>query len=71
MLKLGMYNWGVDTTRLKKDKDKWEVWKLEQMINFGLGGEKLSRKKLKKYWLQLDIDPDKKRYLEYLLWGKR
>ncbi len=66
-----MYNWSVDTTRLEKDQEKWEKWKLEQMINFGLGGEKLSRKKLKKYWPDLDIDSDKKSYLKFLLWGKK
>jgi hypothetical protein len=66
-----MYNWSVNITRLEEDKEKWEKWKIEQMINYGLGGEKLSRKKLKKYWPDLDIDPSKGRYLKFLLWGKK
>ncbi|MBU1130110.1 hypothetical protein KKE45_02200 [Patescibacteria group bacterium] len=63
-----MYNWSTDITRLKKDKRVWEKWKLEQMINFGLNGKKLSKSKLKKYWDELDIDPDKRNYLKFLLW---
>ncbi|MBU4210668.1 hypothetical protein KKC08_00455 [Patescibacteria group bacterium] len=63
-----MYDWSTDTTRLIKDKDAWEKWKLEQMINFGLNGKKLSKLKLKKYWDELDIDPDKRNYLKFLLW---
>jgi len=36
-----MYNWSVDTKQLKKDKKKYTVWRLEQMVNFGLDGKKL------------------------------
>ena len=66
-----MYNWSVDTRRLKKDKKAWEKWQLEQMINFGLRGKKLSRSLLIKHWSKLDIDPQKKKYLRFLLWGKK
>lgn len=45
-----MNNWSVDTARLKKNPDKYDKFILEQMINFGLGGKKLSLKALKKYW---------------------
>ena len=65
-----MYNWSTDTTELKKDSEKYTIWKLEQMVNFGLQGEKLSQKLLKKFWNKLTLDPAKKRYLEFLLWGK-
>ncbi|MBI3990757.1 MAG: hypothetical protein HY350_01270 [Candidatus Omnitrophica bacterium] len=66
-----MYNWSVDERYLKRDKLKYTIWKIEQMINFGLGGEKLNSKELKKYWKNLYLDPVKKRYLEFLLWHKR
>lgn len=66
-----MYNWSVDIKELKKDKEKYAVWQLEQMINFGLQNKKLSRKKLKKYWPELHLDPNKKKYLAFLLWGKQ
>ncbi len=66
-----MYNWNTDTTELKKDKDKYIKWKLEQLINFGLDGEKLSRKELIKYWSLLEIDPESRGYLEFLLWKNK
>lgn len=66
-----MYNWSTDTKRLKRNKEEWEKWQLEQMINFGLNKGKISKSLLIKYWLQLDLDPQKKRFLEFLLWGKK
>lgn len=66
-----MRNWSVDTRELKKDKDRFNVWKLEQMINFGSGGEKISNKDLLKYWDRLYLDSDKKRFIQFLLWGKK
>ncbi len=63
-----MYNWSVDTRRLKKDPQKYEQFVLEQKINYGLGKEKLSQKALKKYWSKLKIDPEKKAYLKEILW---
>ena len=65
------YNWSVDLRRLKKDKEAWQRWRLEQMINFGLRGSKLSRRLLVKHWSRLNLDPAKKRYLRFLVWGKR
>ncbi len=62
-----MYNWSVDTKILKKYPEKYRIWKLEQMINFGLGKEKISKKDLKKYFEKLYIDPSKKKYLKFLL----
>lgn len=65
-----MYNWSVDTKILKKFPEKFRIWKLEQMINFGLGEEKINKKDLEKYFGQLHVDPQKKRYLEFLLSSK-
>ena len=62
-----MYNWSVDVNHLKKFPDKYTIWRLEQLINFGLGKEKISEKELKKHFKKLNIDPDKKRYLKFLL----
>ncbi len=66
-----VYNWSVDLKELKKDKEKYTIWKLEQMINYGLDGEKLDEKLVRKYWKKLYLDPLKKRYLEFLLWPKK
>jgi len=62
-----MYNWSVDEKELKKDKEKYAIWKLEQMVNFGLGGKKLKITELKKYWNKLKIDSARKRLLQILL----
>ena len=66
-----MYNWSVDIKQLKKHPQKYAIWKLEQMVNFGLGGEKINKNQLKKYWNFLKLDPKKKKYLEFLLWPNR
>jgi hypothetical protein len=67
---IAMYNWSTDTKELKKNKKKYAIWRLEQLVNFGLGQEKLSKKDLKKNWSDLDLDAAKKKYLKILLWPK-
>lgn len=66
-----MKNWSTDTTELMKDPVAYDVWRLQQLINFGLDGEKLSRDKLMKYWDRLEVDPESKAYLEFLLWPRQ
>lgn len=62
-----MKNWNTDVVNLKKDPEKYAIWRLEQLINFGLDDEKISEKELKKYWDKLDIDPAKKAFLKLLM----
>ncbi len=62
-----MYNWSVDIEELKKDKEKYAIWRLEQVVNFGSDGQRLSSRELKKYWSKLRLDPRKKRYLAMIL----
>ncbi len=66
-----MYNWSTDTTELKKDQKNYTVWRIEQMVNFGLGGEKLKIEELKENWSKLKLDPLKKNFLKLLLWPKK
>lgn len=66
-----MYNWNVDIKELRKDKKQYTIWKIEQMVNFGLGGGKLNRREVKKYWNQLYLDPKKKEFLRMLLWPRK
>jgi hypothetical protein len=66
-----MHNWSVDTTELKKDEKSYAIWRLEQMVNFGLEGKKISQQELKKYWELLDLDLNKKNYLKMILWPKQ
>lgn len=61
-----MHNWSTDVKTLKKDPEKYQIWKLEQLINFGLQGKKLTIKQLRKHWDKLAIDKQKRRVLS--LW---
>jgi hypothetical protein len=68
-----MYNWSTDEkTFKKKDPKGYNLWRLEQLINYGLDGEKLNEKEVKKAWPKIkeQLDPYKKRALEFFLWGK-
>ena len=64
-----MYNWSVDEKVFKKaDPEGYEKWRLEQLINFGLNGEKISEAQLRKHWNNLHLDPLRKRFLEFVLY---
>ncbi|MDO8657922.1 MAG: hypothetical protein Q7K55_04230 [Candidatus Levybacteria bacterium] len=69
-----MFNWNVDEEKFKKENPKeYRLWRLTQLINYGLDeGEKLNRKEVKKAWPKIkdDLDPYKARLIEFLLWGK-
>ena len=67
-----MKNWSVDTRYLSKFPEKYKIWQLEQLINYGMENKKIDKKDLIKYWDEIknNIDPYKKRFLEYLLWKK-
>lgn len=62
-----MKNWSTNTKKLKKDKEKYAIWKLEQLVNFGLGKEKIKKSELKKYWNVIDIDPFKRKFLSLFI----
>lgn len=66
-----MYNWSTNEEELKKDPDYYQQWELEQLINFGLGENKLDEGTLKKYWEKLRIDPARKRFLGILVYGEK
>ncbi len=69
-----MINWSTDEVKFKKANPKeYRLWRLVQLINYGLDGEKLSKSQLKKSWplIKDKLDPYKKRAIEYLLWGKQ
>ena len=67
-----MKNRTVEEDRFRReDPEGYEVWRLEQMINFGLDGEKLDVELVKKYWERLSIDEAARRYLAFLLWPER
>ena len=39
-----MYNWSTNEEKFKKENPKaYKLWRLEQLINYGLDGEKLDQ----------------------------
>lgn len=64
--------WDYDIDELKKTEEG-RIFILERMINYGPDfekGEKIKLSDVKKYWDKLDLYPDVKRLLEYLIWDK-
>lgn len=70
-----MWNWSVDEKKFKKKYPKqYRLWRLAQLINYGLDeGEKLNKEEVKKAWRKIknQLDPNKALYIEYLLWNKK
>jgi hypothetical protein len=68
-----MQNWSIDEKKFKKQSPKeYRLWRLTQLINYGLNGKKLVEKEVRRAWPKIKdrIDPNTKVYLEYLLWKK-
>lgn len=61
-----MYNWSTNEKSFK-NKEKKDIWELEQLINFGLNGRKIDEKKARLYWDRIIIDPQRRKFLEMLL----
>lgn len=67
-----MYNWSVDEKKFKnEDPERYKIWRLEQLINYGLGGERIKEEELKEHLNKLDIDQPTRKYLEFLLWPNK
>lgn len=64
-----MQNWSVDENYLKKFPKKYRLWRLEQLISYGLDGEKLDRKEVIANWdwLKKRLDPERKELIEFFL----
>ena len=62
-----MYNWSVDEKKLQKNPKEHAIWKLEQLINFGLNGEKIDERALRAHWNSLRIDTNRRNFLNLLL----
>lgn len=66
-----MNNWSIDEKILKKEPKIYAIWKLNQMANFGLGGEKISASDYLTYANKVTIDdPWRKKYLNLLVYGE-
>lgn len=67
-----MYNWSVDENYLKKFPKKYRLWRLEQMLSYGLDGKRIKRRELLDNWdyLKDRLDPQRRKFVEFLLWDK-
>jgi hypothetical protein len=67
-----MYNWSTNEKQFKKaDPKGYQIWRMEQMINYGLQDEKLSERLLRKHWDEIYMDAPTRKYLGRLLWPKK
>ena len=69
-----MINWSVDEKKFKKNHPKeYKLWRLTQLINYGLDGEKLDEEEVKRAWPKIKdrLDPHKAALIEYLIWNKK
>lgn len=64
-----MINWSVDEKRFKKaDPKGYRLWRLTQLINYGLDDEeKLDRKEIKRNWYIIKdrLDPDRRKAIDF------
>lgn len=56
----------------RENPEKYRRWRLVQMINYDLQGEKLDRNEVKELWPEIkdDIEPYARRFFEFMLWRK-
>jgi len=69
-----MINWSTDEAKFKKNDPRgYRLWRLTQLINYGLDGEKLDEAEVKAAWPQIKdrLDPYKARLIEFLIWDKQ
>ena len=68
-----MFNWNVDEKRFKKeDPENYKLWRLTQLINYGLDGEKLDRKEVIKNWPKIEENEEIISWyhlLAFLIWS--
>ncbi|MFN4212389.1 MAG: hypothetical protein ACK4FL_00250 [Microgenomates group bacterium] len=67
-----IYFWDYDVSELKKTKEG-RIKILERMINYGVylkDKEKIPLSQVKKYWERLKIDPGRRNFLKFVIWGK-
>lgn len=62
-----MYNWSIDEKKLQEQGEDYIIWRLEQMVNFGLRNERISEAVLRRHWQDIHIDPARKKFLTILL----
>lgn len=65
-----MYNWDYNLKNIDERDEQFIIWKLERLVNYGLGEEKIDAKLLEKYFNKIKIPENTRAFLELLLWKK-
>lgn len=67
-----MQNWSVDENYLKKFPQKYILWRLEQLLTYGLDGERIDKNQLIKFWplIAPRLDVKRREYMQFLLWNQ-
>jgi hypothetical protein len=66
-----MINWNTDELLLKKQfPKKYKIWRITQLINYGLEGEKIDKNFVILNWNEIKdkLDLHKRKTIEWLLW---
>lgn len=63
--------WDYPTAAYETQARADPVWRLERLINYGLGRERLDRAALEKHLAELHIPEDRRAFLALLLWGRK
>ena len=69
-----MIKWNTNEEYYKKhDPVGYKRWRLVQLINYGLDGEKLDKAEVIKQWPHIkdELDIDSRKTLEFLIWNKK
>lgn len=64
--------WDYDEEELEKT-EKGRILLLERLINYGVymrDKRKIDLKEVKRNWGKLNIDPDRRRLFQFLIWDK-
>ncbi len=69
---MGYHIWDYDINQLKRT-ESGRLLMLERQINYGMflsDKDKIKISEVKKNWKKLNLDPDRKRLFEFLIWEK-
>jgi hypothetical protein len=67
-----VFIWDYNSNELEKT-EAGRILMLERMINNGIylkDKEKISLSQVKKYWNKLNLEPKRRKYFQFLIWGK-
>lgn len=63
--------WDHPDAEYQKQAAADEFWRLERLINYGLGDERMDREAVRRTLPLLKIPDERRAFLELLLWNKK